>query len=93
MQRFWYTRMITKADQGLLDELFKGAKTKEEENMHALKMAEEREAEIMKIESEALAVLENDALIGSDAWKETKATREKRKEAKKDKKEQDRRCP
>ncbi|PVH80423.1 hypothetical protein DL98DRAFT_418592 [Cadophora sp. DSE1049] len=73
MQRFWYTRMITKADQGLLDELFKGAKTKEEENMHALKMAEEREAEIMKIESEALAVLENDALIGSDAWKETKA--------------------
>lgn len=73
MQRFWYTRMITKADQGLLDELFKGAKTKEEENMHALKMAEEREAEIMKIESEALAILDNDALIGSDAWKETKA--------------------
>ncbi|KAL5330229.1 hypothetical protein ACEPPN_003754 [Leptodophora sp. 'Broadleaf-Isolate-01'] len=73
MQRFWYTRMITKADQGLLDELFKGAKTKEEENMQSLKLVEEREAELMKIESDALAVLENDALIGSDAWKETKA--------------------
>ncbi|KAJ5042494.1 uncharacterized protein L3040_005038 [Drepanopeziza brunnea f. sp. 'multigermtubi'] len=73
MQRFWYTRMITKADQGLLDELFKGAKSKEEQNMQSLKEMEERDAELMKIEADALAVLENDALIGSDAWKETKA--------------------
>src|SRR5258706_9446495 len=29
MQRFWYTRLITRADQGLLDELFRGAKDKE----------------------------------------------------------------
>ncbi|KAK6586746.1 hypothetical protein PZA11_000036 [Diplocarpon coronariae] len=73
MQRFWYTRMITKADQGLLDELFKRAKSKEEENMQSLKEAEEREAELMKMEAGALAVLENDELIGTDAWKETKA--------------------
>ncbi|PBP25603.1 ISWI chromatin-remodeling complex ATPase ISW2, partial [Diplocarpon rosae] len=73
MQRFWYTRMITKADQGLLDELFKGAKSKEEENMQSLKEVEEREAELMKMETDALAVLEDDELIGTDAWKETKA--------------------
>lgn len=29
MQRFWYTRLLTRADQGLLEDLFKGAKDKE----------------------------------------------------------------
>ena len=29
MQRFWYTRLLTKADQGLLEELFQGAREKE----------------------------------------------------------------
>jgi SWI/SNF-related matrix-associated actin-dependent regulator of chromatin subfamily A member 5 len=72
MQRFWYTRMITKADQGLLDELFKGVKTKEEQAMKSWKEDEDREAESMKKESEALRVLEDPSLIGSDAWKETK---------------------
>ena len=28
MQRFWYTRLLTKTDQGLLEELFQGAKHK-----------------------------------------------------------------
>ena len=73
MQRFWYTRMITKADQGLLDELFKGAKSKEEEAFKAMKEDEEREAGLMKMETEALQILENEAMIGTDAWKETKA--------------------
>lgn len=31
MQRFWYTRLVTKMDQGLLDDLFKNAKEKEME--------------------------------------------------------------
>jgi SWI/SNF-related matrix-associated actin-dependent regulator of chromatin subfamily A member 5 len=56
MQRFWYTRMITKADQGLLDELFKGVKNKEEEALNTFKALEEREAELAKIETEALKV-------------------------------------
>lgn len=73
LQLFWYQRMITKADQGLLDELFKGAKTKEEENMRAGKEIEQKEAELMKIETEALKVLEDSSLIGTDAWEETKA--------------------
>jgi SWI/SNF-related matrix-associated actin-dependent regulator of chromatin subfamily A member 5 len=29
MQRFWYQRLLSKADNGLFDELFKGAKDKE----------------------------------------------------------------
>jgi SNF2 family DNA or RNA helicase len=29
MQRFWYTRLLTKVDKGLLDDLFVGAKEKE----------------------------------------------------------------
>jgi SWI/SNF-related matrix-associated actin-dependent regulator of chromatin subfamily A member 5 len=73
MQTFWYKRMITKADQGLLDELFKGVKDKEEESMRTLKMIEEREAQMEKAETEALEILGNDELVGTDAWKETKA--------------------
>jgi len=72
MQRFWYTRMITKADQGLLDELFKGVKAKEEEALKLSKEDEEKEAALMRQDTEALQVLEDPALIGSDAWKETK---------------------
>ncbi|KAI9821510.1 MAG: hypothetical protein M1826_000632 [Phylliscum demangeonii] len=29
MQRFWYTRLLTRTDQGLLEDLFQGAKVKE----------------------------------------------------------------
>lgn len=29
MQRFWYTRLLTRADEGLLEELFQGAQSKE----------------------------------------------------------------
>lgn len=72
MQQFWYKRMITKADQGLLDELFKGVKDKEQESMQLLKDIEAREAMTIKQEAEALRVLEDESLIGSDAWKETK---------------------
>jgi SWI/SNF-related matrix-associated actin-dependent regulator of chromatin subfamily A member 5 len=67
MQRFWYTRMITKADQGLLNELFKGIKEKED-----TRECKEQESELMKQEMEAISILENPAFIGTDAWKETK---------------------
>lgn len=56
MQRFWYQRMITKADQGLLDELFKGAKGKEESNLKTLKEVEARETELARVEANALKV-------------------------------------
>jgi SWI/SNF-related matrix-associated actin-dependent regulator of chromatin subfamily A member 5 len=73
MQIFWYKRMITKAEQSLLDEIFKDVKVKEEQEIKAMKQIEAQESQLMKIEADALEVLENKALIGSDAWKETKA--------------------
>jgi SWI/SNF-related matrix-associated actin-dependent regulator of chromatin subfamily A member 5 len=73
MQRFWYTRMITKADQGLLDELFKDARTKEELDMKSWNEDQKEEVAFMNQETEALRVLENQTLIGSDAWEETRA--------------------
>lgn len=69
MQRFWYTRLITRADQGLLDELFKGAKDKE---LAAMKEGESTNILTNKQE-EALKTLENDMLIGSGEWEESKA--------------------
>jgi SWI/SNF-related matrix-associated actin-dependent regulator of chromatin subfamily A member 5 len=69
MQRFWYTRMITKADQGLLNELFKDIGEKESGGAGE---CEEKESQLMKQEMEAISILENPALIGTDAWKETK---------------------
>jgi SWI/SNF-related matrix-associated actin-dependent regulator of chromatin subfamily A member 5 len=77
MQLFWYKRMITKVDSGLLDELFKGVKSKEENELRHLKEVEEHDAEIMKIEDDALKVLGDESLIGSDSWKETKAILER----------------
>jgi len=72
MQRFWYTRMITKADQGLLDELFKGVKDKEAKALREAKDTESREDGVMRLEAEALQILEDPTLIGTDAWQETK---------------------
>ncbi|CAG8977973.1 hypothetical protein HYALB_00001854 [Hymenoscyphus albidus] len=72
MQRFWYERMITKADQGLLDELFKGTKEKEAVAIKASAEEALRDAEVMKIEENALKVFEDTEMMGTDAWKETK---------------------
>lgn len=72
MQRFWYTRMITKADQGLLDELFKNVKTKEEQDMKLSKEEAEKEAAITTQETQALQILQDPTLIGTNAWEETK---------------------
>ncbi|RDL30369.1 p-loop containing nucleoside triphosphate hydrolase [Venustampulla echinocandica] len=72
MQRFWYERMITKADRGLLDELFKGLKDKEVDALKSMKEGEEREAGIMAKKQKALEML-NDSVGTEDAWKETKA--------------------
>jgi SWI/SNF-related matrix-associated actin-dependent regulator of chromatin subfamily A member 5 len=69
MQRFWYTRLITRADQGLLDELFRGAKDKEHA---ALKEGTTLEAELIQKDAEALELLTKNMVIGSDEWKETK---------------------
>lgn len=73
MQRFWYERMITRADQGLLDELFKGLKDKEADTLKSMKEGEQREAQIAIMEQKALEMLNNGTVGADDAWKETKA--------------------
>lgn len=72
MQRFWYMRMITKADQVLLDELFKDLKTKEEQDMISQKEDVKKEAALTQQKTEALQILEDPNLIGTDVWEETK---------------------
>ncbi|TKA33633.1 hypothetical protein B0A50_00469 [Salinomyces thailandicus] len=56
MQRFWYTRLLTKADNATLDDLFKGAKEK-------LVGTLAQEAS----EQKTLAILEKDIAAGGDA--------------------------
>ncbi|RDW80758.1 hypothetical protein BP5796_05456 [Coleophoma crateriformis] len=72
MQRFWYTRLITKADQGLLDELFRGAKQKEEQAIEVAKKNEAVEAELIKRETVALETMEKELVVGSDAWEQSR---------------------
>lgn len=70
MQRFWYTRLLTRADQGLLEELFQGAKEKEaaaiQQEIHTKKEWEDKDIE----ELEALQKVPGGA--GHD-WEESKA--------------------
>lgn len=72
MQIFWYKRMITRADQTLLDEIFKNVRVKEEEELKFAKQIESQENQLMKLETDALDALLNKAPIGSAAWQETK---------------------
>lgn len=70
MQRFWYTRLITRADAGLLEDLFKGAKDKE---VNSLEKEDDAEAAFIDQQAEVLASLNQDLVEGSDEWKESKA--------------------
>lgn len=69
MQRFWYTRLLTRADKGLLEEVFQGAQEKEaaslkEENRNKKQWESKDIAE--------LDVLEKDSGgVGAD-WTESK---------------------
>ena len=76
MQRFWYTRLLTRADQGLLEELFQGAQKKE------AKVLDEEKQEQMKgiwqnKELEELEALDKGASAGTGGaaaaeWQESK---------------------
>ena len=69
MQRFWYTRLLTRADQGLLEELFQGAQSKEamaiEEEALAKKEWEDKDIE-------QLETLDKSASGGGAGWEESK---------------------
>lgn len=69
MQRFWYTRLLTRADKGLLEDLFKGAKEKEQES----RVQESNETKDW--EQKGLDELEDlDKTCGTagDGWEESK---------------------
>lgn len=76
MQRFFYTRLMTRADQGLLDELFQGAQEKEavmrEQEVHEVKTLEKPGNDSWQ-ESKAILqqALEQEQLEGSktSAWR------------------------
>lgn len=68
MQRFWYMRLLTKADKGLLDELFQGAGKKE-----SIFQQEEARKE-RTLGGKSLAELQAlDQSANSTAWSESKA--------------------
>lgn len=80
MQRFWYKRLLTRLDRGLLEDIFRGAKYKEEatlkEERSQLKAEEEHLAEVEEgMESMNLKMKE-------DSWKEAKTIMEQSIQAK-----------
>ena len=70
MQRFWYTRLLTRADKGLLEDLFKGARTKEEVVIQQ-EADTKQDWEDKKLEE--LEELEKKVGGGQADWEESKA--------------------
>ena len=72
MQRFWYMRLLTRADKGLLEELFQGAQQKEAVALQK----EAQEGGILQEKGiEELEALEQDKACGGEAaaeWAESK---------------------
>ena len=73
MQRFWYTRLLTKADNTMLEELFKGAKSKE---MQSLQQEAEEDNESLALLERANTAIDSAEFSGpgqnDDVWAESK---------------------
>ncbi|KAL8932748.1 MAG: hypothetical protein Q9216_006698 [Gyalolechia sp. 2 TL-2023] len=65
MQKFWYTRLLTRADKGLLNELFQDARQKEV-------AAEEQDKQEQMLEGKNIEQLEVLAKTGNAPWQESK---------------------
>lgn len=75
MQRFWYMRLLTRADKGLLEDLFQGADKKEALVLRQEAQDAEQEASILKNKTiEDLEALDTTALGADEAadWEESK---------------------
>ena len=71
MQQFWYRRLITKADTGLLEELFKGIKGKEQESLQQEAVeANEATAQASPL-AQPEAHADNSSSFTTDAWQES----------------------
>lgn len=69
MQRFWYTRLLTKADSGTLDDLFGGAKEKEAQMLQQ----ESNDEELKMLERAGAAVDKTEDVDTTDVWAESRA--------------------
>jgi SWI/SNF-related matrix-associated actin-dependent regulator of chromatin subfamily A member 5 len=69
MQRFWYTRLITRVDQGLLEELFQGAKQKEKK---VRAQEKEQYRALDRIEISELVREDGEINLAGDGWEESK---------------------
>ncbi|KAL8831090.1 MAG: hypothetical protein Q9170_005440 [Blastenia crenularia] len=65
MQRFFYTRLMTRADQGLLDELFQDARQKEAESL-------QQDDEEKMLQGKNMDELQHLEKTGNQAWLESK---------------------
>jgi SWI/SNF-related matrix-associated actin-dependent regulator of chromatin subfamily A member 5 len=76
MQKFWYERLITKADKGILNELFSSSRSKEEEALRNLDQAdtndEAEDKQLANLEAQALNAFDETAADGAEAWKDSK---------------------
>ncbi|KAI5363340.1 Putative helicase, Zinc finger, FYVE/PHD-type, Zinc finger, RING/FYVE/PHD-type [Septoria linicola] len=72
MQRFWYTRLLTRADNATLSDLFSGAQDKEAE---ALKQ-ETNDAQLALLEEAGAALTKAEDVDTTGVWAESKAIME-----------------
>jgi SWI/SNF-related matrix-associated actin-dependent regulator of chromatin subfamily A member 5 len=69
MQRFWYQRLLTRADRGLLEDLFKGAKDKAEADRRKLDVEEAK----LKLEELEKVAAVDESVTKTDTWAESRA--------------------
>ncbi|KAK3706971.1 hypothetical protein LTR37_012470 [Vermiconidia calcicola] len=74
MQRFWYTRFLTKVDTSMLEQLFKGAKTKE---VQVIQQEAEEDTDQLQLLKKAEDELTNPNGPADDVWAESKEIMEK----------------
>jgi SWI/SNF-related matrix-associated actin-dependent regulator of chromatin subfamily A member 5 len=73
MQKFWYERLITKADKGILNELFSSSRSKEEEALSKADTNDEAEdKQLAKLEAQALDAFDGNAANATEAWRDSK---------------------
>lgn len=69
MQRFWYTRILTKSDRSLLSDLFEGAKSKELQSRQIEAHADKAQNALLQKAADELA---GNAATAVDVWAESK---------------------
>ncbi|CAK4030448.1 Lymphoid-specific helicase [Lecanosticta acicola] len=69
MQRFWYTRLLTRADNATLADLFDGARDKEQQNL----LTEKEDEQLIQLERAAAAAVKAEEVDSIDVWAESRA--------------------